>query len=243
MHKMTKSTFIIGKNPNTGIDYISIGTDEMSKNHRAADPEKAYGGIMPAMPKNPLCPVASFRKYLSKLNPACHKLWQRTRDTFQDDEPVWYCNVGVGEKTLQKFMPELSRKCNLSTRYSNHSIRATGATILSKLKYNPSQIMAMTGHRSVQSLAVYQKVDDDEKMEMGSSLGDHLVKNTKQVIKYDAPNNHNENTIRDDLENLVLDDWNPVPSLPGNTSTTALSFPGRLFTNCQINNLTINVHK
>lgn len=72
-------------------------------------------------------------------------------------------------------MSELSRLCKLSQEYTNHSVRVTGATILSKCMYGPAQIMALTGHKSVQSLTVYQRVDDDEKLQMGQTLTNSLV--------------------------------------------------------------------
>lgn len=100
------------------------------------------------------------------------RLWQRPRDCFVDDDnEIWYYNAPVGEKKLKTFMSDLSLSCKLSQKYTNHSIRATGASILSKNKFNDAQIMSVTGHKSVQSLSVYQRVDTQEKLEMGQTLG------------------------------------------------------------------------
>jgi hypothetical protein len=58
--------------------------------------------------------------------------------------------------------------------------------ILSKNMYGPAQIMAVTaGHKSVQSLPVYQRVDNEEKIRMGQTLSENLVKKSNQtaVIK------------------------------------------------------------
>ena len=68
-------------------------------------------------------------------------------------------------------MKELSVKYNLSRIYTNHSIRVTGASILTRSKFSASQIKEVTGHKSVSSLAIYQRVSDEEKMQMGKSLG------------------------------------------------------------------------
>ena len=67
---------------------------------------------------------------MSKLNPNWEKLWERPKDEHCDDDQISYSNVPVGEKTLGSFMSVLSKKCDLSQTYTNHSIRATGATIL-----------------------------------------------------------------------------------------------------------------
>ncbi|VDI09601.1 uncharacterized protein [Mytilus edulis] len=127
---------------------------------------------MPESTGSMYCPVDSFIKYTDKLHPDCDRLWQRPRDCFVDDDnEIWYYNAPVGEKKLKTLMSDLSLSCKLSQKYTNHSIRATGASILSKHKFNDAQIMSVTGHKSVQSLSVYQRVDTQEKLEMGQTLG------------------------------------------------------------------------
>jgi integrase len=53
-------------------------------------------------------------------------------------------------------------KIYLSQIYTNHSIRATGATIIGR-NCSMAQIMAVTGHKSASSVAVYQRVSSKEK--------------------------------------------------------------------------------
>ena len=136
MLQMHKSTFMVKKDSKTGLKYMYIvkTIDELTKNHRADVKEKT-SAIMPENPGSEFCPVLSYEKYVSKLNPNCEKLWQRPKDEFCDDDQIWYNNVPVGEKTLGSFMSVLSKKCDLSETYTNHSIRATGATILAKNSY------------------------------------------------------------------------------------------------------------
>ena len=167
MHNMTKYTFKVLFDQESGLKYVSKAVDELTKNHRENDKENGGDGYMPEMPGNPLCPVLSFEKYLEKLNPKCERLWQRPKASFLPNETCWYTNSPIGAKTLQKFMPTLSEKCQLSKRYTNHSIRATGATILSHQRFNPAQIMSVSGHKSVSSLSVYQHVGESEKISMG----------------------------------------------------------------------------
>lgn len=100
---------------------------------------------------SPFCPVQSFELYISKLHPDLDRLWQRPLGFVTDNMTVWY---SVGPKTLTMFMSDLSRKCDFDQIYTNHSIKATGATMLSKGMDGPSQIMAVTGHKSVQSLTL-----------------------------------------------------------------------------------------
>ena len=107
-----------------------------------------------------MCPVLSFENVLDKLNAKCDRLWQRPKASYLPEESCWYTNSPIGEK---KFMPSLSEKCQLSKRYTNHSIRATGATILSHQRFNPAQIMPASGHKSVSSLSVYQQIGSSKK--------------------------------------------------------------------------------
>ena len=79
-------------------------------------------------------------------------------------------------------MSQLSQLCSLSLKYTNHSIRTTGATLLSRAMFNPAQIMAVTGHKSVSSLSVYQRVSDEEKMAMGKAIGNSVERNDVAVV-------------------------------------------------------------
>lgn len=79
------------------------------------------------------------------------------------------------DKKLRSFLISLSKATNLSKVYTNHSERATGASILSKCMYGPSQVMAVTGHKSVQRLSVYQRVSDAKIIQMGESISENLA--------------------------------------------------------------------
>ena len=180
MHSMTKDTFVIKKDPNTGLKYVTKKTDELNKNHCKQDKER-YSAFMPECPGDPKCPVASFEKMLSLLNPECKSLWQRPKDVFRTEDTVWFHNKAVGEKLLKRFMKNLSVSHNLSQAYSNHSIRVTGGSILSRLQYGGRQIMAVTGQISVSSLADNQRMSDTEKLHTGLSLNAALG-TTGQVL-------------------------------------------------------------
>ena len=175
MHGMTTSTFAIKTDVNTGRRFVVQVIDELNKNHNEMDRE-SYSAMMPEL-GNERCPVKSFETYLQHLHPNCESLWQRPRETIhlKLNDQAWYYNKCVGMDTLQSFMKNLSLKYKLSQVYTNHSVRVTGATILQRKNYAPSQIQAVTGHKSVSSLAIYQRVSKAEKMEMGRSLSENLM--------------------------------------------------------------------
>ena len=167
MHKMTKDTFEVKQSPE-GERYICQVKDELNKNHQE-NCKESYSGYMPEKRGSNDCPVQSFMMYLQHLHPDCESLWARPKADFSSD--IWYYNRPVGAVLLGKFMKDISVKYGLSKMYTNHSIRVTSASILTRKKYSFSQIKEITGHKSVSSLAIYQRVSDNEKMEMGKCLG------------------------------------------------------------------------
>lgn len=68
----------------------------------------------------------------------------------------------LGELKQNKFMSVLSKKWKLSITYIRQAIQATGVTVLSQNMFGSAQIMAGTGHKSVQSFTYYQRVDTDD---------------------------------------------------------------------------------
>ena len=233
MHARDKSTFGVRDDGN-GSRYVCRLIDEMTKNHRENDKEES-SGMMPEMPGNALCPVASFLKYVSKLHPENDKLWQRCRDSFVPDDKVWYQNSCVGTKKLGSFMTDLRKALTLPVDYSNHSIRATGATLLSRASFNPAQIMAVTGHKSVSSLAVYQRVSDQEKLCMGRTISS-VVTSTQDEVNLDL-----EDWDMDDIAHLLPSQ--SCSERAPSASSTSRHRPISLFSNCEIKKVTINVMK
>ena len=171
--KFTKDTFKLQLDQNTGIRYITKQMDEQTKNHQ--DDLEFYSGHMPELKGSTYCPVTSFLRYVSKLHPQCDALWQQVKEGNLNDVDIWYKPRKIGPNPLGAFMSRISHAADLSRSYTNHSIRVTGTTCLSRFNFNPKQIMSVTGHRSVNSLAVYQKVSDDEKLNMGIAMSHYLL--------------------------------------------------------------------
>ena len=184
MHKMNKATFVVKTNPETGERYVIQAVDELTKNHQG-NCRESHTAVMPEKPGDPKCPVSSFVKYTQHLHPKCDALWARPCVSPKSD--IWYYNCPVGQTTLGRFMKDLSVKYNLSQIYTNHSIRVTGATILTRNKFPASAIKEITGHRSISSLAIYQRVNDEEKIEMGKSLSESVVPNMPKPNAWPRP--------------------------------------------------------
>ena len=162
MDKMLKTDFDIQLNSKMNEYFVIKIRDELTKNHRQL--ENIVSGIMPENPTDPLCPVKSFRSYLSQLHPDNKFMWQYPLD-----------------KINASFMSELSRDCDLSQIYINHSIRVTGCTILTRCNFSYLEIMAVSGHKSVQSLAIYQKTKENDKIKMGKALFQSMTRSEDEI--------------------------------------------------------------
>ena len=182
MDKMRKNDFELSFDQKKETWFVRKIRDELMKNHR--DREQIISGIMPENRDDPLCPVSSFKKYVEHLNPRNEYLWQKPLENghLKNNENVWYSRQHLGCNTLSKFMSNVSEFCNLSRIYTNHSIRATGITVLTRLNYTTSQIMSVSGHKSVQSLAIYQKTAEKEKIDMGKVLYQSVTRPEEEIV-------------------------------------------------------------
>ena len=155
---MTKDTFYVATDPATKMKCV-YKRDERNLKETSS---KNNIQCMPEMPGNPRCPVASFLKYVSKLNPACNSLWQRQRSTMWiSTDRVWYGRA-MGVNVLSTFMSDLSKTCKLSQVYKNHSLRITGSSAHNRNLHRPMQIMAAAGfdkeHGSLPNKPVFHKI-------------------------------------------------------------------------------------
>ena len=71
-------------------------------------------------------------------------------------DAVWYEARPLGINSLAKMMKTISEEApSLSTVYTNHCVRATAITLWSNAGISNRHIMAISGHRSEQSLVSY----------------------------------------------------------------------------------------
>lgn len=152
--------------------------DESDKNHLATDnPNDTIGeGRMYEKLGNPMCPVTSFKRYISKLHPGINALWQQPRDTFDPSDNIWYCKTPIGKNTLSTMMAKISKLSKLSTVYTNHSIRATAITEMDAAGIDTRHIMRVSGHKSDSSIKHYvERLTENKKREISDCLGEKLM--------------------------------------------------------------------
>ena len=89
--------------------------------------------VIVAQPDSERYPLKSFKLYLSQLSNKTNVFFQTPNQHFTNPKyDQGYKKTPVGENTLGNFMPTISQKANLSKYYTNHKIKGTTATIMTK---------------------------------------------------------------------------------------------------------------
>ena len=121
------------------------------------------------------CPVASFEKYVSKLDKSIDVLFQQPKKNIHPKyKEIWYHKKVV---------------------YTNHCLRKTMATGMKKSNKNYSilEIAAVIGRRNYQSLKAYlEEPDEEERIDFCDSL-----------LKYTGAN-ENEDSSDEDAQDFNL---------------------------------------
>ena len=184
--KMEKDHFKLEYDQKHEMWFVIKNKDELTKNHKEIG--EIVSGIMPENKGDRLCPVRSYKMYLEKLHPENKFLWQKVLENPKKD--IWYGRQHIGKNTLGKLMGLISLHCELAQMYTNHSIRVTGITVLTRMKFTPSEIMAVSGHKSVQSLANYQRTQPKQKITMGKALYQSMTRMEEDMnMQHLPPNN------------------------------------------------------
>ena len=83
------------------------------------------------------CPVKTFEKYISKLNPDLEAFWQRPRESHLGaDENIWYFRAPAGEKKMGNMIKDTSIQYQLSKIYTNHGLISIATEILNAAGFN-----------------------------------------------------------------------------------------------------------
>ena len=169
LRDMLVSDFAV-KTDENGVRYVEM-QDKLTKNHRGKDDDdNATKARMYEVPNSSLCPVTSYIKYSQKLSTDCSSFWQHPKEKHEESDSVWYCNSPLGKNTLGRYMSNLSKEAGLNKIYTNHCLRATCVTVLDKLGFESRHIMAVSGHKSENSLKSYAQVGPEKIKAMSNAL-------------------------------------------------------------------------
>lgn len=160
LRELNKSD-IIFKTDDEGVEFATLKYNPHEKNHPGKNTHEAQHVQKMYATGGEDCPVSSLKLYMSKLNPECESFFQQPRGQEYLRSCIWYTKAPVGVNTLGNFMSLISKKAGLKNTYTNHCIRATTVTSLRKAGVAPSDIVAVTGHRSIASIESYSSCTND----------------------------------------------------------------------------------
>lgn len=231
----------------SGNRYVTKTTSEQDKNHTGdrLETEETEGGRMYSTGKEG-CPVVTFMKYVSKLHPKCDRLFQRPRPIFSANDMYWFENQPLGANTISSKMATISLSAGLSRRYTNHCLRATSITTLSRAGFEARMIRTVSGHKSNEALDSYcRETTDTQKLSMSTAIAQRASatsnvqpkRNSASLTSYSNADVQNPSFA---LASEFLDSTSNTISINRefrNTSTAAQSV-----WNIQGTNITINNH-
>ena len=140
--------------------YVKV-QGEKTKNHGSDSEDVGSGGIILFQEDQfGFSPGLFFELFQSFLNNDSEYLFQTPKkkskkidiDDLESNE--LYLKSKVGENIVGGMMPKLCEVLSLD-RFTNHCCRVTGIRILKRLGYEDRAIMAISGHKSVESLCNY----------------------------------------------------------------------------------------
>lgn len=140
-----------------GRNYATMSHDELSKNHPGGlkDVESTEKEARMYKTEDQGDGYKALKLYLQKVNPNCTAFFQYPKKNCRAEDAVWYEARPLGMNSLAKMMKIISEEARLPKIYTNHCVKATAITLWSNAGISNRHIMAISGHRSEQSLVSY----------------------------------------------------------------------------------------
>ena len=173
-----------------GRDYVTIisNSEKTQTNHdlepgRGMDKEETR--IYETEENPDLCPVASLRLYLSKLNPKCPYFFQHITRKLSD--PYWYNGKRVGINTVGGFMKEISKEAKLSQIYTNSSVRFLADSIAAGYVANPSRQHEPRTDNKRRKIGSVSLIQDSIKEESNASSSSAISILSQNIVSLENP--------------------------------------------------------
>ena len=120
---MQRLMFKVFYNEVTDHEYVAKVEDEATKNHKETD-QSISTNFMLENKDDRMCPIRSFKMYMSHLHPENPYLWQSPNMHPKDiNSPIWHTRQHLGKTTLGQFMAQLSKDTGLSNFFNEQKRR------------------------------------------------------------------------------------------------------------------------
>ena len=163
--------------------------------------------------------------YIAKLNPKNDAFFQYPKKQWKYDDEIWYDAKPIGVNKLENMMKSISEASKLSKVYTNHCVRATAITLWSNAGMQNRHIMAISGHRSEQSLAHYNTRPSISQLQRCIEVLSRSLTAESPFSSGTAINTRSQ--IQEQIEMTAV--------------TTSSSYLGLLFNNCTVQQAHVHV--
>ena len=168
----------------------------------------------------------AMKLYISKLNPKSNAFFQYPKKQWNYDDEVWYDARPIGFNKVDNMLERISEAAKLSKMYTNHSVRATAITLWSNAGIQNRHIMAISGHRSEQSLAHYNTQPSTSQLQHCSEVLSRSLTAESAHSSGTAINTRTQ--IQEKIEMTA--------------ATTSRSYLGSLFNSCTIQQAHVHIN-
>jgi hypothetical protein len=179
-----------------------------------------------SIPANDNGPCSDIQLYLSKRPPSADENFYLQPNPSWLETGIWYRTAHVGKNKLGKFMQKIGRETQTDIPIellSNHSGRKTATQVLQDQEIPEQAIMQLTGHKSVQGVRAYKKVNEKQQLNTLNTLINITVK---------------DNLINDD------DSKSQIPLKENSLSLNSYSLDEiPIFHNCTLSNVNFYIQK
>ena len=136
-----------------------------------------------------LCPVITFKLYMSKLDPTSPFLWQKAKQgRLHYTDKTWFESRRVGKDLLNRYMKFLQKNVTLDGIYTNHSIRATVITRLDNDGFEARHIIQLSSHKNESTIKEYSvKCPENKRKAMFNSLSNAMQPRFKKIKPKPSP--------------------------------------------------------
>ena len=215
LRAFTKDSFEFGQTED-GDEMVSINIPLLQKNVKASLSRKEFENLKEAKMvarKESRCPVSILKRYLSKLP-------EKTKDntlfpSLKKDGTFSEMTV-LGKETLGNLMSNLSKKVNLSQKYTNHCVRVTGINLMYESGMCETEIAAITGHKDTRSIQRYFRKNEKNAIRASNVLAGQnepksvvgkkikITSNESKEVWEVESENQNEMVERSNLKTVAL---------------------------------------
>ena len=118
------------------------------------------------------CHVQILDTYFSKLPPQAKEkdAFYLTPNKVIGESKSWYSQVPVGRNRLGSMLKDMCAEAGVAGNFTNHSLRAYGATTLYNANLPEKLIQERTGHRSLKALRQYERTSESQLIEVSNII-------------------------------------------------------------------------